>query len=291
MPRKPPIQQISDGELYGMLDGKCWEHLAMSEKMEAVQEIERREALRVGRPPVRVELISPKQLPPGTAGAFSIQNGRPRICLNSNYFRHPDFPGYGPAELLVVILHEGRHAYQKFVINSALAGDPLLVPQETFECWFVEDNYYCNKKPLYDIQSIEADARFFALQRLEEIIFRMESEGLSAIEFRIELEREKATERMIISGLADQLPLEKLEDYEMEICQLSDLDEFSYFLGHLYLENTTEDPFMLLEIAREINKRRTRIEPVPDDLAKLEKKVDDLPGDDRERLVKRTRLG
>lgn len=152
------IEQIS--ERMALMEGveySEWKHLSFEERMSVLQKIECEVAGICHR---SVCTISCKNLGEGHYGYYT--PGTNHITINSDCVRSGSFNDY--RETLDTLIHEGRHAYQDYNLNTR----EVHPRQGDVSNWKLnEENYgyqdvaHCGFK-LYELQPVEADARAFA---------------------------------------------------------------------------------------------------------------------------------
>jgi len=147
--------QISDSiELLNQvpeIQPEHWEGLNIDERLIAVQNVENIMAEVQNRPSVPVEIAD---LDPNEFGGFDGQS----IIINQEHLSG----GQNVEEIVDTIVHEGRHAYQNFVINHPeMISDHAIVQAWTdnFDNYLDLQNYGAE---LYNNQPVEQDAWQYA---------------------------------------------------------------------------------------------------------------------------------
>lgn len=136
-------------------------NLSIENRIEFAQWVEFIEAKLEGRPAMTVLRC---ELSDGVAGSFS--PSRHAICIDDELISSND-----PLELLLTVLHEGRHATQYYWIRAidwngsnvselAILKDLVVIRYEFM--FYINGN--SEQNALYKEQSIEIDAEFFAFQ-------------------------------------------------------------------------------------------------------------------------------
>lgn len=152
------IEQISERmALIKGVEYSEWKDLSFDERMLVLQKIEY-EVANVSHRPLCT--ISCKSLGEGHYGYYTPETSH--ITINSDCVRSSSFNDY--QETLDTLIHEGRHAYQDYNLNTR----EVHPRQGDVSNWKLnEENYgyqdvaYCGFK-LYELQPVEADARAFA---------------------------------------------------------------------------------------------------------------------------------
>ena len=191
------IRQMSDRELYSFFREDHFYDDPDTTKA-VCQELENREAARMGRKPAIVDF---KELPPGVTGMACSSEEPKRIVLSSAYLRK-SFPQIlTPGRAMGTLFHEGRHIWQHYILDNNDEQIPLsvrlLLRADTI-CYTngrvgVIDVGIPQKDQAileYALQENEMDARFYALKR------RVEVQKLVGMDeaFLIEIEKAKMTE-------------------------------------------------------------------------------------------------
>jgi hypothetical protein len=122
-----------------------WNELSINERREALQQLENHYAELQGREPCPIKpTTNPKVLGQYDYSEEIIYLNEQRLLANDKCY-----------EAVNTILHEGRHAYQDYVIGE-LEGQAV---EDEISKW--KKNFiggYLKKEPEYWLQSIEADA-------------------------------------------------------------------------------------------------------------------------------------
>lgn len=131
---------------------EVWQGLNDGQRLEALQNVENRMAEIQGRPPVEVRA---EKMDPQVEGYYS--RGDRIIRVNADHLRRND-----NGEVLDTIVHEGRHAYQHYAVETP----GFHANQSEVDAW--EYNMHNYRRPeiygqrAYERQAIEADARSYA---------------------------------------------------------------------------------------------------------------------------------
>ena len=163
------FSQMTESELAASLNSRSWKYYHPATRLELLQEMEIRMAGKQGREPLIVKTFEADRERAGLLGYYTTEGDS--IYLNENYInnRQSLLSDYSVASALSTLLHEGRHAYQYAVAcGSCPAPD-----EETRQRWRLNYAAYnsCNgdtqDQMLYVQQSLEHDARTYALKELE----------------------------------------------------------------------------------------------------------------------------
>ena len=191
------IRQMSDRELYSFFrEDQFYDDPETTRSV--CQELENREAARMGRKPVIIDF---DELPSGIAGIACNSEKPKRIVLNSAYLRK-SFPQIlTPGDAMNTIFHEGRHIWQHYVLET----DDQRVPLSVRLLLRADTICYTNGRAgvidigipqeeqailEYALQENEMDARFYALKRMVEVQTLV---GMDEA-FLVDIERAKITE-------------------------------------------------------------------------------------------------
>lgn len=157
-----------------------WESLSFASRLEVLQAVENHAAVRVGRTPRQVEGRWLHDGPDGVVlGEYDPADNR--IHINNSQLMPNARYGKQSDDLLDTVLHEGRHAYQHQVVR----GEVHHPDAEEVKAWaenMKSGNYvqFSQNPRAYWQQPIEADARAYASERLEEL--KREREALDQAE-------------------------------------------------------------------------------------------------------------
>lgn len=166
------VRQISEGmtEIYGVRYEE-WEKLSPTERIEVLQQVENTAAEISHRPvcEVKGQILG--------EGVFGYYNPKENTITVNTMYLQADYEWY--AESLNTIIHEGRHAYQEYNVNTRQVhksdGDCQNWKENLYsDLWgLCPENYgYQSAEevgPLrYWMQPVEADARAFATDVLNQ---------------------------------------------------------------------------------------------------------------------------
>ena len=200
------VRSMSDQELYSFF---TVERFYQDPELSAAvcQEVENREAARLGRKPAQVVFEDFED----DGGVFGYSSPDGMIALSSLFTEPDPTQTFTPSQLLNTLLHEGRHQWQDMVIDEQLSDVP-----ESVRLLLTVDRYCYISDPLamidvgiepweeqlsieYSMQENEIDARFYAIQRMKEIA-RTTDVDLS---FQIELTRSMLSEVYLIEKVQE----------------------------------------------------------------------------------------
>ena len=129
------------------LQPEVWGQLDETERLQVLQDVENRMAAIQGRPPVSIKA---EPMEPGVYGGYVRGEG---IILGQEHLTSDDIH-----EITDTIVHEGRHAYQDYAVQTP----DFLADVELVELWRDNWNNYLTAEEygqeLYALQPIEADA-------------------------------------------------------------------------------------------------------------------------------------
>lgn len=233
------IKNLRQEELYLLFAKRNWNSLNTSARLEALQEIENRNALRFGRPPCTVE---PKDFSDGNMCGYFDGSC---IVINSMYITE-DSLFHTSASALDTVLHEGRHAYQHYAMGQEIKHGVHDVRLEWLGCflhYFEPPKEMINEADmeqyiLYQIQPIETDARRFAWQELNQIANVLSEQGEDIRDFETTLQQNLQQEILLIQRIREHLSLERIDLLNKEIAKVLknrfpqlDLSELRLFEG------------------------------------------------------------
>lgn len=163
------------------LDVKAWDHQSPEERLALLQEFENIMAETEHREALHIHAISQEdyEKSPNTMGYF---NGKD-IYLNPRYLTAKNMiagsvSSFSMAQALGTIAHEGRHAWQHYVIDhpelQMVDEKTRLLMQANFIGYYSpaereDDPMILERHTLYEAQLIELDARRFQKQTIEYI--------------------------------------------------------------------------------------------------------------------------
>lgn len=165
------FSQMTESELAASLNSRSWKYYSPEVRLELLQEVEVRMARKQGREPLIVKTFEPRRENAGLLGYYATEGDA--IYLNENYIHNKRgaLNDYSVAEAMSTLMHEGRHAYQ----YAVACGRCPAPNEETRQRWRLNYAAYnsCNgdsqDQLLYVQQSLECDARTYALQELENL--------------------------------------------------------------------------------------------------------------------------
>lgn len=165
----------NDDMLLEMFCSRNWKYYESENRLELLQEMEIREARKQGRRPLQVRTFKPGPEEAGLMGYYSA--GAECLYLNENYVldSRSYLYDYSVAAALSTLLHEGRHAYQYEVATGTCPAPD----EETMLRWRLNYVGYLGggdsreSQIMYVQQSLERDARAYAMNELENLYRRM----------------------------------------------------------------------------------------------------------------------
>lgn len=155
---------------YNKFKFKKWKNLTTAEKVKACQKLENIEAKRLRRDAYKVVI---RDLKNGIAG--TCVSADKEILLDTDYFLNDD----KRFELMGVLFHEGRHAYQFDEINEKKKHCILSKAywwKRNFQ-GYVNVAESGNTISFYSMQPVERDADEYAVKRLKHFWFRFRKEA------------------------------------------------------------------------------------------------------------------
>ncbi len=155
---------------------KNWDKMNPAQRLAMLQELENIMAARQGRPALRVNVIPSEETEkrPGVMGYFNEEG----IYLNARYFVKNKssvlkLDRYNVGAAINTVIHEGRHAWQSHVIESAAAG----ADDNLKAAILLNKLGYRKGGSEYSAQLIELDARRYARREYGAMLRRMQEMG------------------------------------------------------------------------------------------------------------------
>lgn len=183
---------------------KNWFDASIEEKLQALQELENEYAQRQGRPPAKIELKEEAEKVEVNGEVYERLAGLSKsdntIVIGRKLLEYTMEDLKSQPELLMnnvfachTILHEGRHAYQKYAIDH-----PEIHPdKEQVQKWKENDRVYYQAPDIYYFfQPLERDAENFADHETKKIFQELEKEfgkdkNFELYEMKREIEKDK----------------------------------------------------------------------------------------------------
>lgn len=242
------------------IDIKVWDGMSPDERLELLQEFEDIMAELEHREAFKVRVISDEEYErsPGTMGYFDGEG----IYINPRFLTYKSVIAgtvstFSMAKALGNIAHEGRHAWQQYVVEHPELG---IVDENTRMmiminniCYFSssdddEDPLYMEKHTLYEAQLIELDARRFQKQIVEYIAQKLtQKNGAPDRVFTFAVHqyvaREYSEAERLVGLFTEEEIMEIEADFMEKLKQLPgfdqmDLTDFSVFGAALALLDT-----------------------------------------------------
>lgn len=208
------LVSISQDDLYVLFTEEKWNNLTSESRLAILQEMENRRAAADGRRPAQVCIGDKEDFDePGSLGFYADQ--AQEIHLNYRYFSD-ESPLHSGAGALSVLLHEGRHAFQHFRVQSGITDQSAEILKE----WLSSEKYYLSPDAselgmaLYGLQSIEDDARRFSRRELQRIIHNLMLRGINCRSFVREYQEALQEEHRLILLIRSSLTIETLNKHE-----------------------------------------------------------------------------
>ena len=143
-----------------------WQPALVSERLEALQELENYYARQQQRPAYTVKAFLADDL----RNKGVVAHDEKEIYVNHDHLIHTELH----YECINTVIHEGRHAYQVFAANSETHYDPV-----------EEERWIINSRNLvesgedylkYFFQPMERDAHYYAKNEVDHLFYQLESE-------------------------------------------------------------------------------------------------------------------
>lgn len=174
-------------EFIEQIDVNAWDSMSGDERLKVFQKFEDIMAEIEGRPALEIKAISDEEYKasPGTMGYYDGES----LHINPRFFKGKNalagsVSDYSIAKALGTIAHEGRHAWQQYVLENT---EDDIVDEKTWmriminnrNYYSPSDDYdddlmYLKAHALYEAQIVELDARRFQKQTIEYIEKKLE---------------------------------------------------------------------------------------------------------------------
>ncbi len=205
------LASMSQDKIYQVFTADNWKMLDESSRLAALQEIENRRAKIDGRPPIPILKGSKKEFKePELFGGFDPADHVIRL----NYrFLEGSSPMHTGVGALSTLLHEGRHAYQDHLVNQGVISESPDILKE----WLTSTSIYIPPEVdalLYNMQSIEDDARRFARRELQGIINNLLLYGIADASYLNEFRNMLQWESQVIDAIQQFLTIKDLDEIE-----------------------------------------------------------------------------
>jgi len=161
---------LEDRQLYRLLRTEKWKGYDEETRLALFQEVENRQAAKLGRRPLEIVTFKAPRGQGGVMGYFNPEEPG-KLYLNEKIIKGK--PGilhdYSVAAGLNYIIHEGRHAYQYECIEGRITD----VDEQTRKEWALNKETYISGLAfpgaiyIYSQQAMERDARLYAERELE----------------------------------------------------------------------------------------------------------------------------
>lgn len=210
------IKRYSDEQLYCMFTEQAWEKFTPETRLALLQEVENRNAAMTGRPAIRIEAMEAKA---EYLGCCETKEEETVLKINSLFLKNGVI--HTASGALATLLHEGRHAYQRYRVVHQLARMYKLSREETE--WLISQACYMSPDDtqksyyLYELQAIEMDARRYARREVQRIYEVLKKQGVEDLNFAVTLQHETAREKMLIDYIRKNFTLEELDELEQTI--------------------------------------------------------------------------
>ena len=172
--------------VYRKFRSKIWGNMSVASRIEALQKMENIEAKRCGRDCLEIEIAN---FGPNLLGRCEFNSKK--ILINESLLTTPHMQYLA----LLVLFHEGRHAYQYSVISSA--SHPWRF-SKAYKWKQNMENYMhydgSGKFSYYSMQEVERDTNLYSLNRLKSLHFWFRNEDIyyTTIELKLkEMEEQK----------------------------------------------------------------------------------------------------
>lgn len=230
------------------LNVKGWANLPAEEKLAFLQEYENVMAAMQGRDAIPVRVITPEELASYGDGAIMgyYNHGKKEMRINPAFLENrKNITGvsvFSLPQVLETIAHEGRHAWQHYVVDHP---EKKLVDRKTRLAMQMNFANYCSGSgagstfAFYEAQMIELDARRYAKGILQYMTERVEQqEGHLDLQFVATLRKCHMRESMLASRILKEVLTDgnSLDRYEEKarirmafVCPGVDFSDISMF--------------------------------------------------------------
>ena len=179
--------------IYNKLKIKKWQKLPLEKRRKVLENIEKKEAKKLGLKPVKIILHKDRNWE--CYGMYEYRNDKEHLVLNPKLLEVNElrFHAYE------TIVHETRHAYQHFLTTST----QIYWWNFKKKRWARNYAAYINSSEdseFYNLQPIERDAQKYTISRFNRLQFRFRNEQdffdtLARITSRFETSEQKAKEK------------------------------------------------------------------------------------------------
>ena len=155
--------------VYSKFKGSHWQHYTPDKRMQILQALEKKFAKKFHRPVLPV-LIYPENNW-NCYGMFAISNNNQYLYINDILLYKHEYRFHA----LETIIHEGRHAYQYFIINKPKVNFFNFKAKQWQKNW--KGYYSSTESPtIYTMQAIERDAQKYTIKILKSIAHKYKNE-------------------------------------------------------------------------------------------------------------------
>ena len=155
--------------VYNKFKLKKWQHYSAGKRQRILERIEKKQAKKLKRPTLPVVVNASPNCP--YFGMFESVNNRQLLHINIRLLEEPNLRFHA----LETIFHEGRHAFQFYLIHKR---KPRFYEFKK-KRWIENYSGYITSsedKLFYSAQPIERDAQRYAIKKLERLYHRFKNE-------------------------------------------------------------------------------------------------------------------
>ncbi len=173
--------------IYSKFKGSYWQNYSPNKRLKILQALEKKMAKKLHRPVLPV-IVDP-QLDQNCFGLFEVKNNKEHIFINENLLYVHELRFFA----LETIIHEGRHAYQYYIINKKHISPFNFKAKQWRKNW--QGYFTANEnKTIYSMQAVERDAQKFTIKMLKSLAHKYKNEKAFEITYLTNLKRYEESE-------------------------------------------------------------------------------------------------
>ena len=168
--------------VYFSFKGSFWQGYSPEKRLKILQALEKKMAKKQSRPEVKVEVYPDPDWP--SLGMFEVKGGKQTLFINEKLIWNPQLRFFA----METIIHEGRHAYQYYVITNKKINWYNFKEKRWKANW---EGYIpsSESEAAYNIQAVERDAQSFTLKMLKKLSYKYRHEQAFRVTLRANQDR------------------------------------------------------------------------------------------------------
>ena len=173
--------------VYFRFRGSIWQGYSPEKRLKVLQALEKKMAKKQGRPMVKVEVWPDPEW--ASLGMFEVRGNNKTLYINEKLVWNHQLRFFA----METIIHEGRHAFQYYVITNKKLRWYNFKEKRWRDNWagYIPSS---ENEAAYNVQAVERDAQSFTLKMLKSLAYKYRNEEAFKATLRANQERYEQSE-------------------------------------------------------------------------------------------------